>query len=392
MPVRTYSCLPLAASLAAASFFAAAPVASPVAQAQATAFSLTGNGTSLGGGVAFLMGGTGIPDPPQTYVDAVNDLFLAPHGFTGELVSLATPENVSATSSAVGLQILENAVAERLNSGQVDADHPIVVFGYSQSAGMSVGLMHWLADNDVSNDLVRFVLIGPTGASNVPTDLYHTDVYSYEYDPVAFKPTYDNPLAQLNSALGFIYGHSVYLSATPEQIANAIDLPTSEPDSLTTFHMLPSEILPLLAPLQLIPILGMPLYELLEPVTRILVNLGYGSIDHGWPPGDVEVAPGSGGLFPPNIDFGDLLTALGKAAWDGVSNSIASLFDPETYHIYSLQDNPSLLGLVNEGYLAGAIDSPHPSLDEALTGLMNFLGAFTDQTVYPMPDPVELLG
>lgn len=389
--MRAHSCLPLVASVAAASVFAGAPMVSPAAGMQAPAFSLTGNGTSLGDGVAFIMGGTGIPEPPQSYVDAVDDLFLAPHGFTGDLVSLATPENVSDTSSAVGLRILENAVAERLNSGDVDADHPIVVFGYSQSAGMSVGLMHWLADNDVSDELVRFVLIGPTGAGHVPTDLYHTDVYSYEYDPVAFKPTYFNPLADLNSTLGFIYGHSVYLSATPEQLANAIELPTSDADALTTFHMLPSEILPLLAPLQLIPILGMPLYELLEPVTRILVNLGYGSIEHGWPPGDVDVAPGSG-FFPPNIDSGDLLTALGKAAFDGVSNSIASWFDPGTYHIYSLQDNPSLLGLVNEGYLAGYLDSPHPPLDEALTGLMNFLGAFTDTTVHAMPDPVELLG
>lgn len=390
--MRVNPCLPLVASVAAAGVFAGAPVVSPLAGALSSAFSLTGNGTSLGDGVALIMGGTGIPDPPPAYLDAVNDLFLAPHGFTGDLVSLWTPENVSSTSSAVGLQILENAIAERLNSGDVDADNPIVVFGYSQSAGMSVRLMDWLDQNDVSNDLVRFVLIGSTGASNVPTDLYHTDVYNYEYDPVAFKPTYFNPLADLNSALGFIYGHSVYLSATPEQLANAIELPTSDPDALTTFHMLPSEILPLLAPLQLFPIFGQPLYELLEPVTRILVNLGYGNLDHGWPPGDVDVSAESGGLFPPNIDFGDLLTALGQATFQGINNSIASLFDPDTYTFYSLEDHPSLAGLINEGYLAGYLDSPNPSLDEALTGLTNFLAAFTDQTVYPMPDPVELLG
>ena len=390
--MRVNSCLPLVGGLAAAGVLAVAPVAPPASAGLAPAVSLTGNGTSLGDGVAFLMGGTGIPDPPQTYLDVVNDLYLAPHGFTGDLVSLWTPENVSDTSSAVGLRILENAVAERLNSGEVDAAHPIVVFGYSQSAGMSVGLMNWLAENDVSNDLVRFVLIGSTGAANVPIDLYHTDVYNHEYDPVAFKPIYDNPLSQLNSALGFIYGHSVLLSVTPDQIESAIELPTSDPDSLTTFHMIPSELLPLLAPLQLLPIIGMPLYELLEPVTRILVNLGYGSIDHGWPPGYVDEPPVGGGLLPPNIDFGDLLTALGKAAFDGISNSVESWFDPETYQLYSLQDHPSLLQLVQEGYIAGAIDSPNPSLDEAVTGLFNFLAGFTDQTVYPMPDPVELLG
>lgn len=390
--MRTYISLPVAVSLAAASFLAAAPVASPVSGARTAAVSLTGNGTSLGDGIAFLMGGTGMPQPGDRYLEAVNTLYLQPHGFGGELESLWTPENVSSTSSAVGLRILENAVAEQLNSGEVDAEHPVVVFGYSQSAGMSVGLMNWLSENDVSTDLVRFVLIGSTGASNVPIDLYHTDVYNHEYDPVAFRPIYDNPLSQLNSALGFIYGHSVLLSVTPEQIESAIELPTSDPDSLATFHMIPSELLPLLAPLQLLPIIGMPLYDLLEPVTRILVNLGYGSIDHGWPPGDVDHPPAGGGFLPPNIDFGDLLTALGKAALDGIGNFFSSWFDPETYALYSLQDQPSLAGLIQEGYIVGALDTPTPTLTEALSGLFEFFQGFTDTTPYPMPDPVELLG
>lgn len=390
--MRVSPCLPLVASLAVAGVVAGAPVASSAAGVPTPSVSLTGNGTSLGGGEALIMGGTGIPQPPDAYLDAVNELFLAPHGFTGNLVSQWGPENVSPTSSAVGLQALENSIADRLNAGTVDAANPIVVFGYSQSGGIAANLVNWLQDNDVSNDLVRFVTIGSMAAARVDLDGYHTDVYNYEYDPVGVKPIYDNPLSQLNSTLGFIYGHSVYLSATPEQIANAIELPVSDPDSLTTFYMIPSEILPLLAPLQLLPIIGMPLYELLEPVTRILVNLGYGSIDHGWPPGDIDDLPAGGGLLPPNIDFGDLMTALGKAAFDGISNSISSWFDPDTYMLYSLQDQPSLAGIVNEGYLAGYLDSPHPSLGEALTGLSNFLAAFTDTTTYPMPDPVDLLG
>lgn len=389
--MRVYSCLPLVASVAAASVMAGPPVLASAASTHAPAVMLTGNGTSLGDGTALVMGGTGIPQPPPAYLDAINELYLQPHGFGGETVSLFTPENVSETSRDVGLQLLKNAVATELNSGEVDSDNPVVVFGYSQSAGISVGLMHWLAENDVSNDLVRFVLIGSTVTSSVPTDLYHTDVYNHEYDPVAFRPTYFNPLSDLNSTLGFIYGHSVLPSVTPEQIASAIELPVSDPDSLTTFYMIPSEILPLLAPLQLIPILGQPLYELFEPVTRILVNLGYGSIENGWPPGDVDGSAASG-LFPTDIDLGDLFTALGKGVFDGITNSISSWFDPDTYTIYSLEDHPSLGGIINTGYLAGYLDSPNPPLDEALTGLANFLAAFTDTTPYPMPDPVDLLG
>lgn len=390
--MRVTACLPLVAAVVAGSVFAGAPIVAPSVHAQSPAYALTGNGTDLGGGVALIMGGTGIPQPPQAYLDAVNELFLKPHGFTGELVSQWGPENVSPTSSAVGLAELQNSIAERLNAGEVSADNPIVVFGYSQSGGIAANLVEWLQDNDISNELVRIVTIGSMAAARVDLDGYYTDVYNYEYDPVGIKPIYANPLSELNSALGFIYGHSVYLSATPEQIANAIELPVGDPDSLTSFYMIPNDLLPLLAPLQLIPILGMPLYELLEPVTRILVNLGYGSLEHGWPPGDIDNLPAGEGFLPPNIELGDLLEALGKATFDGIGNFFSSWFDPETYHIYGLNDHPSLLGIINEGYLAGYLDSPTPSLEEALTGLWNFLQAFTDTTPYDMPDPVDLLG
>lgn len=383
--MRTHICLPVVASLAAASVLAATPVASPMAAAQSAAVSLTGNGTSLGDGIAFVMGGTGMPQPSERYLEAINNLYLQPHGFGGELFSLWTPENVSSTSRAVGEQILYNAVMDEINGGEVDADHPVVVFGYSQSSSISVGLMERLADEGISNDLVRFVLIGSPGTSAIPTDLYRTDVYNYEYDPVAFKPTYFNPLADLNSALGFLYGHSVLLSATPEQVASAIELPTSDPDSLNSYYMITSELLPVLAPLQLIPILGQPLYELLEPVTRILVNLGYGNIDYGWPPGDVD-EPAEPGFFPANIDLGDLLSALGNGVQQGISNALASLLDPSTYEIVPLIEHPSLAGLIQEGYIVGAIDTPTPTFSEALTGLLEFFEGFTDTTEYPMPD------
>ncbi|ORV47183.1 PE-PPE domain-containing protein [Mycolicibacter engbaekii] len=330
------------------------------------------------------MGGTGMPQPSDRYLDAVDTLYLQPHGFGGELVSLWTPENVSSTSQAVGGQILYNAVMGQINGGEVDADNPVVVFGYSQSASISVALMERLAEEGVSNDLVRFVLIGAPGTSGVPTDLYSTDVYNYEYDPVSFRPTYFNPLADLNSALGFIYGHSVLLSATPEQVASAIELPTSDPDSLASIYMITSDLLPVLAPLQLIPFIGQPLYELWEPVTRILVNLGYGNIEHGWPPGDVDAAAGSG-LFP-NVDLGELVTALGNGVQQGISNAIATLLDPDNYQIIPLIEHPSLAGLIQEGYIVGAIDTPTPTLSEALTGLVEFFQGFTDTTEYPMPD------
>lgn len=382
--MRSYHCLPIVASIATASVIAGAPMASPVASAQANAVSLTGNGTALGDGTAFLMGGTGMPQPSNLYLDAADTLFLQPHGFTGDLVSLWTPENVSSTSQAVGQQILYNAIMQQIQGGGVDADHPVVVFGYSQSALISSDVMSRLADAEVPNDLVRFVLIGSPDPSGIPSDLYHTDIYNYEYDPVAFKPTYFNPLADLNSILGFVYGHTAYLSATPEQIASAIELPTSDADGLTSYYMIAAESLPLLNPLRLIPVFGQPLYELLEPVTRILVNLGYGNIDYGWPPGDADV-PAESGLFPANLDWGHLATVLGNGVQQGINNAIASLLDPATYQITPFVENPSLAGIIETGYIAGYLDSPNPTLDEALAGLTNFLAAFTSTEEFPMP-------
>jgi hypothetical protein len=167
-------------------------------------------------------------------------------------------------------------------------------------------------------------------------------------------------------------------------VASAIELPTSDPDSLASFYMIPSELLPILAPLQLIPILGQPLYELLEPVTRILVNLGYGNIENGWPPGAVD-GPGGSGLFP-NVDLGELLSALGNGVQSGITNAIDTLLDPENYQIIPLIEHPSLAAIIQEGYIVGAIDSPTPTLSEALTGLVEFFQGFTDTTEYPMPD------
>ncbi|HET9874511.1 MAG TPA: PE-PPE domain-containing protein [Mycobacterium sp.] len=347
------------------------------------------------------MGGTSIPQPSQLYLDAADRLYLQPHGFGGDLQSLFTPENISSTSQARGLQILDATILQKIDNGDVSAANPLVVFGYSQSASISSDVMRQLAGQDVPSDYVHFVLIGnpdnPVGGMTVetsslypeylqanvatPNDLYPTDVYTHEYDGVADFPTYKiDLLSDLNAALGFIYEHGTYLSLTPEQISNnAIQLPTSAADTMVNYYMIPSESLPLLDPLRLIPIIGQPLYDLLEPDTRILVNLGYGSIDHGWAPGDADVVSASG-LFPTDLNLGDVLTALGNGLQKGVSDFIADLANPATYQITPLLDNPSLTEVAEAGYLFGFLDSPHPTLSEALEGISELIKAFSAMT------------
>ncbi|MDT5228554.1 MAG: hypothetical protein QOH94_2347, partial [Mycobacterium sp.] len=169
-----------------------------------------------------------------------------------------------------------------------------------------------------------------------------------------------------------------YLSLTADQISNAIQLPTSAADTMVNYYIIPAESLPLLDPLRLIPILGQPVYDLLEPDTRILVNLGYGSIDQGWAPGDADVVSTAG--FLPNINLGELSTALGVGLQTGVSNFFADLANPDTYTIVPLLENPSLAEIADAGYLYGFLPTPDPTPSEALQGIIELFQAFTSMT------------
>ena len=91
------------------------------------------------------MGGTSIPQPSQLYLDAADTLYLQPRGFDGTLQSLFTPEDISPTSETRGEQILDATILQDFDSGDVDAQNPVVVFGYSQSASISTEVMRELA-------------------------------------------------------------------------------------------------------------------------------------------------------------------------------------------------------------------------------------------------------
>ena len=158
--------------------------------------------------------------------------------------------------------------------------------------------MEQLWNQGVPSDDVHFVLVGDTAAPNggllerfdfddlsvpsfgitfgdpTPADLYPTDVYTLEYDGFADFPQYPiDPLSDLNAFAGMIYEHLTYLGLDPGQIQNAVPLETTG-DSLTDYYMIPVQDLPLLDPLRLIPFVGNPLADLLQPDMTVLVNLG----------------------------------------------------------------------------------------------------------------------
>jgi hypothetical protein len=87
--------------------------------------------------------------------------------------------------------------------------------------------------------------------------------------------------------------------------------------------MIPTEHLPLLEPVRLIPYVGKPLAELLEPNLRVLVNLGYGDPSYGYDTGPANV-PTPFGLFPPVSPL-TVLDHLAVGTQQGIVNAANEL-------------------------------------------------------------------
>jgi PE-PPE domain len=370
----------------------------------AAALADTGD-SALGDGTALVFGGSGVPIPPPQYVDAADTLYLQQLGFTGTAQSSFTPEGASpltgvhslegGTSISQGEQIMVSDIESQIAAGGVSPENPVVVFGYSQSTDIASATMSELAQQGVPSDDVHFVLVGdlqnpdggfantfdfPAGntsaltafgepfAPATPSDLYPTDIYTLEYDGFADFPHYTtNLLSDVNALLGDFLEHTTYLDITPDQINNAILLSGSEAltgEGLTDYYMIPNDNLPILEPLLLIPGIGQPLYDLLEPDTQILVNLGYGSLTEGWNQGPAN-EPTTFGLHP-DINQTQLSDALSNGWQQGLTDALNDLQHPISYQdqvapllpvedalytAFNVPQNGSLIDVV-EGFLA----------------------------------------
>jgi PE-PPE domain len=209
---------------------------------------------------------------------------------------------------------------------------------------------------------LAFPSLGAT-FNDAPTasNTYPTTVYTQEYDGFADFPQYPiDFLSDLNAYLGFVYQHFAYADLTPQQISSAIALPTVG-NTTTQYYMIPTANLPLLDPVRLIPLIGDPLADLLQPDLTVLVNLGYGSITNGWSPGPANV-PTPFGLFPTNINPADVLTALANGAQQGITKALNDLKTP------TLFDTSSLSGLLAGLHTFGLTPSNNPSLLQLLAG------------------------
>jgi hypothetical protein len=359
---------------------------------------------------AYVIGGSGTPIPDQSFVDTVEQLFLAPNGYAGYTPqALATPEGNSPLytpvqsltldeSEAQGVQILNQAILSQTAYG-----NHVVVYGDSQSSTISSMEMAALAAlppaEQPSLDQLAFVLTGdpnnPAGGlferfdgltipsvgitfNGATPDLYPTDIFTQEYDGFADFPQYPiDPLSDLNALLGVYFVHGTYENLTLEQVTpvadggDAIELPTDPAyGTETNYYLIPTADLPLLDPLRDIPVVGNPLADLLQPDLTVLVNIGYGNPDYGYSAGPDGYLPANVptpfGLFP-DINLStvaqDLITGAQTGWQDFESDISAELNEVETGGLSAL--------------LASAPDIPGTSvsLPELLTALSSDLSS-----------------
>lgn len=339
-------------------------------------------GDTTPGPIAFIMGGTLNPQPAPSWVTAVDDAYIQANPlYTGYTpFGLYTPEGVNIPfisgltldqSVTQGQLILNNAILTRAPGGD------ILVFGYSQSTVIATLEMRALdalpADQRPSPDDLAFMLIGnmcnpdgglftrftfnipvlgmPFYGPTPPDTVYPTDVYTGQYDFVADFPQYPlNLLADLNAVMGAMYVHTNYVNLTAGQIRDAVPLATSPGyDGVTHYYLIPTAQLPLLEPLRAIPVAGDPLADLVQPVLRVLIDLGYNPNGYADVPTPAQLWPGFSpladllesakpllngmGVFlpeypavpPPDFNLFGIAEDLAGAAGQGIRDFVADL-------------------------------------------------------------------
>jgi hypothetical protein len=377
-----------------------------------------------------VMGGSGMPIPPDSYVDAVQSLYFpATANFLGQPTfptavpePLFTPEGdypftgVNSlpldTSVSQGVQILNDTIQPYIAAGT-----PVGVFGYSQSAIIASLEMENLAATDPTAP-VQFVLIGdqmnPNGGlferfaglqlpslgmdfyGATPSNDFPTTIYTLEYDSQADFPRYPLDFLSDLNAMGTSV-HGTYPDLTTAQLESAIPLMTTGTTD-TTYYIIPVENLPLLDPLREIPVVGNPLADLFQPDLTYLVNLGYGDPLYGYSTSAANVATPFG-LFPPLSAFEQLPGLLASGTVQGMENFIGDFTgtgpNPVSLSLDSLL--PSLLDpssatssiLSNPLAALSALAADPAALAAAPTDIVNALSSVASTaygTLLPLAD------
>ncbi|WP_068176738.1 PE-PPE domain-containing protein [Mycobacterium sp. UM_CSW] len=343
-----------------------------------------------------VMTGTGTANPPQSYVDAVKALYLG--GFPSSLtLPVTTAEGLYPFSGvkdltldislARGVTALDNIINQQITPGLGGPTNSVAVLGYSQSAIISSLEMPKLlaegfvgSNNNALNQVfftllgdpanpnggliarfpgLSFPSLGVTFGTSTPSNDFQTTIWSLEYDGFADFPRYPIDIfSDLNALAGIVFIHGSYPHLTQATLNTAVTLGQSGAPSMTTYNMIPTENLPLLTPLRLLPVIGNPLADLIQPDLKLLVNWGYGDPNFGWStsPADVQTPFG---FLPPLSATTELVSLFPGATAQGVS-----AFSNDLSHLAS-----SLPGAASTG-LAQLSTPPSASLPTTPTGII----------------------
>jgi hypothetical protein len=201
-----------------------------------------------GSDTAIILGGTLESTPSTSFAQAAENLYLHALGFDDGATSSTVCDMVGTDPCAAPLQVLTTpeliqqsnltdandvtlAVENEFtaNPGAFTAEHPLTIFGYSQSAtAESIAMTQLAADHIPTADL-HFVFIGdpslPGGIganTNVtPDDLYPATIYTLDGDGVADYQQDVTAGGQLDALYNLFTTHAEYLGLTPTEIANA---------------------------------------------------------------------------------------------------------------------------------------------------------------------------
>ena len=235
-------------------------------------------GPLSGSETALILGGTTEPMPSTDFAQSAENLFLHALGFDDGAMSSTVCDMIATDPCAAPLQVLTTpeliqqgpssltaaddvvlAVRNEFdaNPDAFSAEHPLTIFGYSQSATAESIAMARLAEDGIPKDDLHFVFIGDpslaetglwpnlvtdldgifgTSLTNTlltdlgfdgvlgnvtPDDLYPTTIYTLAGDGVAdFQPDF-NDGGLLEPLVRLFTTHVEYLGLTPTEIAAA---------------------------------------------------------------------------------------------------------------------------------------------------------------------------
>jgi hypothetical protein len=268
---------------------AASALVSPLAHADETLL-----GPLSGSETAIILGGTTEPTPSTEFAQAAENLYLNPLGFDGGATSSMVCDMIATDPCSAPLQVLTTpeliqqgpssltaaddvvlAVRNEFdaNPGAFSAEHPLTIFGYSQSATAESIAMTRLDELGIPSEDLHFVFIGdPSLAGGVwpnlvadmdgifgtnltntlltdlgfegvlgnltPDDLYPATIYTLDGDGVADFQQDFNEGGLLEPLVRLFTTHVEYLGLTPLQVADS----TTTIDNLLTYVNISSDI------------------------------------------------------------------------------------------------------------------------------------------------------